>query len=176
MYNGQYTQLYNPYNQQTTVESIDEQINRLQKLKAQVQQPIQQPTNLTQNFQLAPNNQGGMKYANTIEEVNKEQIFADTPFFSKDMSVVWIKDLKGDIKSYELTEIIPKDAKDMQIEYLQTQINELKKGIKNYDANVRNVNEKQNATDTSTDDEPMGNAIKTNESTSIQKVSRSKAK
>ena len=38
----------------------------------------------------------------------------------------------GDIKTYELTEIIPKDDKDIQIELLQTQIEELRKEMKKY--------------------------------------------
>ena len=82
------------------------------------------------------------------------QIFLrETPFFSKDMSIVWIKNSKGDIKSYELEEIIPKAEKDLQIELLQAQIDELKGKIEN-DANARNVNEKQNATDPTTPDIP----------------------
>ena len=55
----------------------------------------------------------------------------ETPFFSKDLSVVWIKNTKGEIKSYELTEIIPQDDKDLLITSLQMQIEELRKEIKN---------------------------------------------
>ena len=58
-------------------------------------------------------------------------IFDISPFFSKDMSVVWIKNLNGEIKSYELNEIKAKDEKDIKIEYLQAEIEELKKGIRN---------------------------------------------
>ena len=47
------------------------------------------------------------------------------------MSVMWFKKANGEIKPYELNEIIPKDNKDLQIEYLQTQIEELKGMIKN---------------------------------------------
>lgn len=119
----------NMYNPQASIDRINSQIAELEKIRAQI--PMQQPTNLTQNFQIAPTNQGIMKYANTIEDVQKETIMVDTPFFSKDMSVVWIKNTKGDIKTYELNEIIPKDEKDIKIEYLQSQIEELKKEIKN---------------------------------------------
>jgi len=52
------------------------------------------------------------------------------------MSIVWIKDTKGNIKTYELTEIIPKDEKDIKIEYLQAQIEELKKGMKSNESNA----------------------------------------
>ena len=77
-----------------------------------------------------------MRYASSIDEVNKEMVYIDTPFFSKDMSVVWVKNTKGEIKTYELTEIIPKDSKDLKIEYLQAQIEELKKGMKVYESNA----------------------------------------
>jgi hypothetical protein len=68
-----------------------------------------------------------MKYADSIEEVQKDIVVGDTPYFSKDMSVLWIKNTKGDVKSYELTEIVQKDEKDLQIEFLQAQIESMKK-------------------------------------------------
>ena len=116
----------NLYNQQANIDKLNEQINNLEKLKAQMSQPMQP---ITQNFQLAPNN-NSMRYAESMEEVQKDIVIGDTPFFSKDLSIVWIKDAKGNIKTYELKEIIPKDNKDLQIEYLQAQIEELKKGLK----------------------------------------------
>lgn len=172
MYNNPY--FNNAYNPQMNMDRINEQISQLEKMKQQMQQPVQtpQPTNLTQNFQLAPTNHT-MRFVNTIDDVNKEVVYYDTPFFSKDMSVMWIKNTKGDIKSYELNEIVPKDAKDMQIEYLQAQIEELRGKIEN-DADVKNVNAKQNATDTTEYDETNGATIKKAESTSVSKVSRSK--
>lgn len=174
IYPRQYIPSYNTFNQQTMYDQIDSQISQLNQMKEQMRNNNQQPA-INQTFQIAPTSSHSMKYANTIDEVSKEQVFFETPFFSKDMSIVWIKNTKGEIKTYELTEIIPKDAKDMQIEYLQSQIEELKGMIKN-DANVRNVNEEQNATDSTTDDEPVGNATQKNESSIIQKISRSKTK
>ena len=106
MYNNPYMNSYNP---QMTVDRINAQMNELEKMKQQIQQPVQQPTNLTQNFQLAPSNRDVIKYASSLEEVNRDMVIGDTPFFSKDMSVVWIKNTKGEIKTYELKEIIPKD-------------------------------------------------------------------
>jgi hypothetical protein len=55
------------------------------------------------------------------------------------MSVVWIKNTKGEIKTYELKEIIPKDDKDIQIELLQAQINEMKGMIENARSNDEHV-------------------------------------
>ena len=152
---------------------LNEQINNLERMKAQIQQPVQQPTNLTQNFQLAPTNNHTVRYANTIDEVAKEQVFYDTPFFSKDMSVLWLKSAKGDIKSYELTEIIPKDTKDFEIEYLKSQIEELKGMIKN-DANVTNAVSKQDTTNTTKYDEPIGETVESTKSSGFQKISRGK--
>lgn len=116
------------YNPQMAIDRINNQIAELEKLKTQVPQ-VQQPTNLTQNFQLAPSSNSIIKYANSIEDIKREIVVGDTPYFAKDMSVVWIKNTKGDIKTYELNEIIPKDEKDIQIEFLQSQIAELKKEV-----------------------------------------------
>lgn len=173
MYNNAYM---NPYNQQISLDRINNQINELEKMKAQMQQTMQpQPTNLTQNFQIAPTNNHTVRYANTIEEVAKEQVFYDTPFFSKDMSVLWFKNAKGDIKTYELNEIVPKDSKDFEIEYLKSQIEELKGKIDNEQFNS-NVNTEQNATDTKRNDETNGTTTEKTEPTSFSKISRSKKK
>ena len=134
----------NPYmssfNSQANIDRINAQMAELEKMKQQIQQPPQQqmPTSLTQNFQLAPTHQGGMRYANTIDDVGKEVVYADMPFFSKDMSVVWIKNNKGDIKTYELKEIVPMDERDLLIQNLQMQVNELRKEVKNNAESINN--------------------------------------
>lgn len=130
----------NNLNQQSTFENIDSQINKLQQLKEQMKNNNQQPA-INQTFQLAPNGTNGIKYVNSIEDVNKEHVFAETPFFSKDLSVMWLKNTSGNIKVYELNEIIAKDDKDMQIELLQAQLNELKGMIDNAKSNNDDVNE-----------------------------------
>ena len=135
MYNNPY---YSNYNMQQSLDNINNNIAELEKLKAQMQSRQNQPA-INQTFQLAPSSQNSMRYANTIEDVNKEMVVGDTPFFSKDMSVVWIKNAKGEIKSYELTEIVLRDDKDIMIESLQKQINELKGMIK--DEHNANINE-----------------------------------
>ena len=130
----------NPYyNSQASVDRINNQIAELEKMRNQLQQV--QPTNLTQNFQIAPNN-ASIRYADSLEKVEKEFVIADTPFFSKDWSVLWLKNASGEIKTYELREIVKKDEKDLQIEFLQAQIEELKKGmIEDAEPDVANVNE-----------------------------------
>jgi hypothetical protein len=174
MFNNPY--MPNAYNPQATLDRINNQMNELDKIRQQVQQQTMQPqtpTNLTQNFQIAPTNREVIKYATSIDEVQRDMVIGDTPYFSKDMSVVWIKNTKGDIKTYELTEIVPKDEKDLQIEYLQSQIEELKGKIDNEQFNS-NVDTKQNATDTTTDDGAIGTTVKKSKSTNVSKVSGSK--
>ena len=172
MYNNPYQNYYgNSLNQQSLAERIDSQIAQLSQMKEQIKNN-QQPA-INQTFQLAPTNNHTMRFVNTIDDVNKEVVYIDTPFFSKDMSVVWIKNAKGDIKTYELNEIVPKDSKDIQIEYLQSQIEELKGMIEN-DANVTNANAKQDPTDTEPNDNTNGTTTKKSESTGFQKISRSK--
>lgn len=171
MNNNAYSRPYVNYGY-TMGDQIDYQINQLQQMKKQMENNQQQPA-INQTFQISPTNNHTVRYANTIDDVNKEVVYYDTPFFSKDMSVMWFKKANGEIKPYELNEIIPKDNKDLQIEYLQTQIEELKGMIKN-DANVTNVDTKQNATDTTGDDKAIGTEPKSTKSSSISKVSRSK--
>ena len=163
------------FNRQEAVDRINANMNELERMKQQLQQPPQQPTNLTQNFQLAPQNKDVIRYANSIDEVNRDMVIGDTPYFSKDMSVVWIKSTNGNIKTYELNEIIPKDEKDLQIEFLQSQIEELKGMIKNERIDT-NANTEQVTEYTEANDGTIGTATKTNKSTSIPKVSRSKEK
>ena len=89
-----------------------------------------------------------MRYANSLEDVNREMVYVDTPFFSKDMSIVWVKNNKNEIKTYELHEIVPKDEKDIKIDFLMAQIEELKKGMIKNESNG-NVNESITNTDES---------------------------
>jgi hypothetical protein len=170
MYNNQY------FNQQLSIDKLNEQINNLEKLKAQMQQPIQQPTNLTQNFQLAPSNRDVIRYANSIEEVQRDMVIGDTPYFSKDMSVVWIKNTKGEIKTYELEEIIPKDEKDIQIELLQNEVEKLRKEVRRNEQFNSNDVATEDTTNTTRNDETNGRSTKESESTSIQRISTSKKK
>ena len=139
MYNNPYLQ---PYNPQATRERIDTQIAQLQQMKeqlAQINVPNQQPS-INQTFQLAPTH-GGMRFVNSLSDVQKEMVYSDTPFFSNDMSVVWVKNAKGNIKSYELKEIAQKDDKDLIIEGLQIQINQMKEMIENAKPNNLNADE-----------------------------------
>ena len=141
MYNSPY---FNTYNPQASVDRINSQIAELEKLKSQIPQvsiPTQQPS-INQTFQLASTNNNIMRYADNIDEVKKNIVISETPFFSKDMSVMWLKNTNGDIKSYTLAEIIEKDEKDIMIESLQLKLNEMEEKIKNAtEYNNNNVDE-----------------------------------
>ena len=134
MFNNPYINTFNP---QVSIDKIDKQISDLERLKSQ----MQQPPSLTQNFQIAPNRES-MRYVNSIEEVQKDTFYGETPYFSKDMSVLWVKTAPNSIKSYELREIINKDEKDLKIEFLMAQIEDLKKGmVENAKSDNVNVDE-----------------------------------
>lgn len=146
----------NIYNTQTSVDRINSQIAELEKMRDSIPQMSPQvPTNLTQNFQISPSSPSAMRYANSIDEVQKDMVIGDTPFFSRDMSVVWIKNIKGEIKTYELNEIVEQDEKDLQIAFLEAQVNELK-GMINNESNVTNDDAKHDETSSSKDDESNG--------------------
>ena len=141
-----YSYMPQTFNRQEAVDRINANMNELEKMKQQLQQS-QQPTNLTQNFQLTPQNNNVIRYASSIEEVQRDMVIGDTPYFSKDMSVVWIKSTNGNIKTYELNEIIPKDEKDLKIEFLQAQIEELKKGMKKDESDTNIVESNTDSTE-----------------------------
>ena len=118
MYNGYYSP-------QASMDRINSQIAELERLKQQ----INQPPSINQTFQLAPS--VGIKKADSLEQVQKEMVTIDTPYFSKDMTVLWLKYASGEVKTYELREIIEKDEKDLRIEFLMAQIEDLKKEVNN---------------------------------------------
>lgn len=137
MYNA-----YNPYNNQMYIQDLQNMRDRIDRQMQIVNQNQHQPTPITQNFQLAPNqNSGGIRYAGTIEDVKKELVFADTIFLNKEYTTMWLKNASGDVKTYELKEIIELDEKDLKINELMAKINMLEKEKKN---NEQYVNENVN--------------------------------
>ena len=120
------------FNPQFNIDRINNQILELEKMKTQLGNMQQVPI-INQTFQQA--SPSVLKYADSIDDVNKEMVIGDTPYFSKDMSVVWIKSIKGDIKTYELKEVVLKDEKDLMIESLQLQIKEMMENAKSTSTN-----------------------------------------
>ncbi len=139
----------NNYNNQLTLDRINSQITELEKMKQQIQHPPQQQPSINQTFQLA-STQDNIKYVNNIEEVNKALVFSDTPFFTRDLSQMWLKNAKGEIKIFELNEIVPKDERDLMIESLQMQLTELRKEIKENAKPINNDDDESNQSKEST--------------------------
>ena len=67
-------------------------------------------------------------YGDKREEVEKEIVVADTYFLANSLSNLWLKKSNGDVRVFSLEEIVQKDDKDLLIENLQKQIEELKGG------------------------------------------------
>ena len=120
------------YNPQVNIDRINNQIMELEKMKSQLGNMQQVPI-INQTFQQT--SPSVLKYADSIDDVSKEMVVGDTPYFSKDMSVVWIKNIKNEIKTYELKEVVLKDEKDLMIESLQLQIKEMMENAKSSSTN-----------------------------------------
>ena len=117
----------NPYfNPQMNVEMLNNQIAELERRKNQLQH--NQPA-INQTFQLAPNSNNTMRFVNSEGDLSNELVFGDTAFFSKELDRMWIKNVKGDIRTFDIKEIVPKDEKDLMIENLQDEIKKLKEEI-----------------------------------------------
>lgn len=97
-------------------------INELEKQRIQAQ--YSQPTILNQTIQTSPG-ASGIRYAESIDDVNREMIFTDTLFVNKDFTNLWYKTPQGVVRPFLLEEIIPKDEKDLRIESLEKQVREL---------------------------------------------------
>lgn len=137
---------YYPNNQfymqdlQNMKDKIDRQMQQIQQYNQnQMQQPVQQP--ITQNFQLAPNptnNELESKYANNIDEVKNTFVMKTGIFINKDFNTLWIKNTNGDIRTFQLNEIIEQDPKDIEIQNLKNEIERMR-GMINYESNSSNA-------------------------------------
>ena len=148
--NNQYY-MQNLQDLQNMREKIDRQMQQMQQLNQNQMQQQPTPTNLTQNFQLAPNpnnNELESKYVNNIDEVKGIFVMKTGVFLNKELNTLWIKNTNGDIRTFELNEIIPQDPKDIEI--LKKELQRMKEMIAN-ESNVNNSdndesNESKNAT------------------------------
>lgn len=124
---------------QNMKDRIDNQMKQMQQFNQNQmqQQPIPQ---INQSFQLAPNpnsNELESKYVNNIDEVKGIFVMKTGVFLDKDLNNLWIKNTNGDIRTFELNEIIETDPKDREIAMLKKQIEEMKEMIVN-ESNVNN--------------------------------------
>lgn len=102
---------------------INDAQNRINQIQNQTQ--TQQQTPITQNFQLAPSNEKGIKYAENDEDVSNHLVLVDTLFVNKELTKMWYKNASGEIKTYSLKEIIVLDEKDQEIAKLRQKIEEM---------------------------------------------------
>ena len=117
MYNNPY---YN--SAQLSMDRIDNQIKELENMRAQVQRNMQPAIN--QTFQISPNN-SGIKFVESISDVEKELVMSDSIFVTRDFTTMWLKTIKGEIRTFQMKEVVQKDEKDLVIEELQKKIKEL---------------------------------------------------
>lgn len=142
-YNGMYNM------QQPNIDRINRQIEDLQNLKNQMQNPMQmmntQTPAINQTFQLSnpQNNTTDFdgKYVSNIDEVKNTLTLKNTLFVNKEMNTLWLKDVSGNIKTYTLAEVIELDPKDKEILELKKEIENMKGMIANAKPDNVYVNE-----------------------------------
>ena len=174
MYNNPYMQNYNQNMMQQNInDKIDSEIAKLQQMK---NHNTNQPA-INQTFQLAPNN-NGIKFVNDIEDVQKEFAISETPFINKDYSTLWIKNAKGEIRIFELNEVIPKDDKDILIEKLQLQIDNLSNQIKEMNNNEQYYAQSNDENRNEYESEQLIESTKSSKSSNVSgnRTSKSKSK
>lgn len=181
MYNSPYIPNYsNGYNQQINnipqtnnydeyIKYLDKEKERVEKSKEQYINRYQQPTVINQTFQSSPNGVAGLKHINSIEDVEKELTVVETAFVTNDYTQLFIKNAKGEIRTFDMFEVIPKDEKDEIIEQLRSENNKLKGMIKNESTNA--TNDEQGNT---TIDKPT--KTKTTSNVSVSRTSKAKSK
>lgn len=148
--NNQYY-MQNMQDLQNMKERIDKQMQQMQQFNQnQTQQP--QIPQVNQTFQLAPNptnNELESKYVNNIDEVKGIFVMKTGVFLNKELNTLWIKNTNGDIRTFELNELVEIDPKDREIAILKQELEKMKEMISN-ESNVNNTdydepNESKNA-------------------------------
>lgn len=128
---------YNPYNQPSVQMYKENLKNIMEQARGQLQQldqmPMQQPMSpvpITQNFQISPqsNNPNDLQssYVNNIDEVRNIFMQKNGVFVNKDLSNMWFKNTEGKIRTFTITEIIEKDEKDIEIDNLRQEIENMR--------------------------------------------------
>lgn len=161
--NNQYY-LQNMQNLQDMKDRIENQMKQIQQSQMQMQQPVPQPTNLTQNFQITPtstNAEMQAKYVSNVDEVKNTFVMSVGVFVNKELDTLWFKNVNGEIRTFSLNEIIEQDPKDLEIQRLKQELEEMK-GM------VGNANEFDN-TDTT-------KQLENEKSTRVSSSKRSNAK
>lgn len=121
-----------PYNQYY-IQDLQGMRDRIENQIRQYQQQQQAP--ITQNFQITPTNTSEIegKYATNIDEVRNTFVIKTGLFIDRDFTTLWVKDISGKIRTFNLNEIIELDEKDKEILDLRKQIEEMRGKINEYD-------------------------------------------
>lgn len=122
---------YNPYQELKTMrDRIDNTMQQYQQQQNQFQnQMIPQQPQIHQNFQLGPvqtNSDLESKFVNNIDDVKNTFVMREGIFVNREMNTLWTKNVSGDIKTYSLTEIIEKDPKDVEINNLKRELENMR--------------------------------------------------
>jgi hypothetical protein len=180
-YMNPYINTYNqqPMNNMQQVNNYDEYLKYLEKEKERIEKSKeqyinrfqqQQPT-LNQTIQVTPtpSQSIALKHVKGVEDVNSELVMFETPFVLDDYSTLFIKNTKGEVRTFVMEEIIPKDEKDKIIEQLRLENEELKGMISNESTNA--TDDKQS---NATIDKPTKTKTTSNVSVSTTGKSRTK--
>ena len=133
----------------------EQYIRNLQNIKNETEQKLQQalmmqqnsavPPSINQTFQITPNNQNTNdfdgKVAKSVDDVKNTLALKQTIFINDNRDTLWIKDTSGAIKTYSLQEVVELDAKDIEINNLKKEIEELKEAVKYEQRNIKNVDD-----------------------------------
>ena len=119
---------YNPNFYMQELQNIKDRADRqMQQYQNQFMQPQQAP--ITQNFQIAPQSNPSelqSAYVNNIDEVKNIFMTKNGVFVNKELSTLWFKNTEGNIRTFTLAEVIEKDEKDIEIDNLKKQLEEMK--------------------------------------------------
>lgn len=96
-------------------------IQDLQGMKDRIENQIRQYQNqqqapITQNFQITPTpGEIDGKYATNIDEVRNTFVTKTGLFVNRDFNTLWVKDISGKIRTFNLEEVVELDHKDKEI-------------------------------------------------------------
>ena len=148
---------------------LDKEKERVEKTKEQYISRFQQQPTLNQTIQVTPtpSQSIALKHVKGVEDVNSELVMFETPFVLDDYSTLFIKNTNGEVRTFVMEEIIPKDEKDKIIEQLRLENEELKGMISN---------ESTNATDGQQSNTTIDKSVKTKTASNVSVSRTSKAK
>lgn len=121
---------FNPYNQNLYLQDLQAMRDRIDRTMQSYQQIQPQQAPITQNFQITPQTQNPNElqsaYVNSIDEVKNIFMTKNGVFVNKDLTSAWFKDTEGKVRTFSLIEVIEKDEKDVEIEKLKNEINQMR--------------------------------------------------